>query len=256
MQRLHLTLDTPAENIALDEALLDAAEAAGNQNVGSSVEYLRIWESPTPLVVVGRSSRAEEVDFDFCRTRRIPVLRRSSGGAAIVAGPGCLMYAVVLSYDLRPEARGVHQSHDYVLARIVAALRAQLPAVAKAGTSDLVLQPATSNELPRKFSGNSLRVKRSHFLYHGTLLYDFDLALIPACLRVAPRQPDYRHERDHAAFVTNLPLPRADLLSALDAAWPTSKPATTESATNWPQDRVRELVQDRYRSSEWNLGGA
>ncbi len=32
----------------------------------------------------------------------IPVLRRASGGAAIVIGPGCLMYALVLSYELRP----------------------------------------------------------------------------------------------------------------------------------------------------------
>lgn len=250
MQRLLLTLDTPAENIALDEALLDTAEAADDQD-GATAEYMRIWESPTPLVVVGRSSRTDEVDLDFCRTRRIPVLRRSSGGAAIVAGPGCLMYAVVLSYDRRPEARGVHQSHDYVLARIVAALHSQLPNVAKAGTSDLVLQPATNNELPRKFSGNSLRVKRSHFLYHGTLLYDFDLALIPACLRVAPRQPEYRHERDHAAFVTNLPLPPETIVAALDAAWPTEGPLTP-----WPRQRVSELLRDRYGQAEWNLTNA
>ena len=26
-----------------------------------------------------------------------------------------------------------------------------------------------------KFSGNSLRVRRTHLLYHGTLLYDFSL---------------------------------------------------------------------------------
>ena len=123
MQRLQLTLDTPAENIALDEALLDEAEATG-----PDAEYLRIWESPTPLVVLGRSSRAaEEVDLDACRARGIPVLRRSSGGAAIVAGPGCLMYAVVLSYDRRPEARGIHQSHDYVLSRIITALAVASP---------------------------------------------------------------------------------------------------------------------------------
>ena len=130
-----LTLDTPAENIALDEALLDEAEARG-----PDAEFLRIWESPTPLVVLGRSSRvAEEVDLAACAERGIPILRRSSGGAAIVAGPGCLMYAVVLSYDRRPEARGIHASHGYVLDRLVAALRQHVPAVARAGTSDLVL---------------------------------------------------------------------------------------------------------------------
>jgi lipoate-protein ligase A len=245
MQRLHLTLDAPAENIALDEALLNEAEAAG-----PAAEFLRIWESSTPLVVLGRSSRvAEEVNLDACRTRGIPVLRRTSGGAAIVAGPGCLMYAVVLSYERRPEARGIHQSHDYVLDRIVAAIREHVPQVAKAGTSDLVLLTGTSTNTARKFSGNSLRVKRTHFLYHGTLLYDFDLALIPACLCTAPRQPKYRHARDHSDFVANLPLAQSALENILDATWPASG-----QLQPWPQAQVAELVETRYRLDDWNLG--
>ncbi|MGD9632094.1 MAG: biotin/lipoate A/B protein ligase family protein, partial [Pirellulales bacterium] len=242
MQRLLLTLGTPAENIALDEALLDEADASG-----PDAEYLRIWESPTPLVVLGRSSRAaDEVDLDACRTRGTEVLRRASGGAAIVAGPGCLMYAVVLSYERRPEARGIHPSHDYVLERIASALRKHASTVAKAGTSDLVLLPEDSQKLPRKFSGNSLRVKRTHFLYHGTLLYDFDLALIAACLRTAPRQPEYRQERDHANFVTNLPLAKSTLITALDTAWP-----TTGELSAWPKSRVSEVVRERYQSDDW-----
>ena len=47
------------------------------------------------MVVVGRSSRLdEEVHLDACRAAGVPVLRRPSGGAAIVSGPGCLMYAL------------------------------------------------------------------------------------------------------------------------------------------------------------------
>ncbi len=40
MHLLDLTLDSPIENIALDEALLDAAEAAPDENG----EVLRLWE--------------------------------------------------------------------------------------------------------------------------------------------------------------------------------------------------------------------
>ena len=50
--------------------------------------------------------------------QRIPILRRSSGGAAIVAGPGCLMYAVVLSYEARPELRDISRAHAFVLDRL------------------------------------------------------------------------------------------------------------------------------------------
>ena len=87
-----------AENLALDEALLEEAEAAAQP-----VETLRLWEARQHAVVIGRSSRmAAEVRGDVCRELNVPVLRRISGGAAVVVGPGCLMYAVVLSLRLRP----------------------------------------------------------------------------------------------------------------------------------------------------------
>ena len=244
MLRLALTLDTPAENLALDEALLDQAEAAG-----PTAEFLRIWESPEPLVVLGRSSRVtEEIDAAACAQRGIPILRRASGGAAIVTGPGCLMYAVVLSYDRRPEARGIHPSHRYVLDRLADALRPHAPKVAHAGTSDLVLLGGDGVHSARKFSGNSLRVKRTHFLYHGTLLYNFDLSLVTACLRTAPRQPEYRRAREHGDFVANLPLGREALEAALATAWPTAG-----ELKDWPREPVAELVRERYRRDEWNL---
>jgi lipoate---protein ligase len=238
MQRLMLTLDSPAANLALDEALLDLAEATSPE-----AEFLRVWESPQPAVVVGRSSRvAEEVDEAACRGRGVPILRRSSGGAAIVAGPGCLMYAVVLRYGERPQLRDLSQAHAFVIDRLVDGLRQRLPLAARQGTSDLAIGA-------RKFSGNSLRAKRTHFLYHGTLLYDFDLPLIATCLRVAPRQPAYRQSRDHADFVANLPLTKQDVEAALLAAWPTSS-----ELIDWPRERVAQLVRERYGRDEWNFG--
>jgi lipoate-protein ligase A len=135
MRRLNLTLSTPAENVALDEALLDWAEESA-----TDTEVLRIWESPAPLVVAGRSTRAhQEIDVAECTRRGIPILRRSSGGAAIVAGPGCLMYAVVLSLSLRPELRDITRAHNFVLDRLAAAFRAFDVPVRCAGTSDLVI---------------------------------------------------------------------------------------------------------------------
>ena len=62
MQLLDLTYPTPAENLACDEALLDEAEAGERAD-----EVLRLWESPQPMVVVGRSSHvAAEVRRDEC----------------------------------------------------------------------------------------------------------------------------------------------------------------------------------------------
>ena len=54
MQSVDLTLPTAAENVALDEALLELAEAGAGHD-----EYFRLWESPEPCVVVGRSSQID-----------------------------------------------------------------------------------------------------------------------------------------------------------------------------------------------------
>ena len=240
MQRLFLTLDSPAANLAVDEALLDWAE-----NMGPDAECLRVWESPVPIAVLGRSSRVDqEVDRQACTDYGVTLLRRTSGGATIVAGPGCLMYGVVLSQQRRPQLRGIHNAHAYVLDRIAASLQMHIDSVHRAGTSDLAFGSSPS----RKFSGNSLRVKKSHLLYHGTLLYNFDLPLISACLLTPPRQPAYRSARDHAEFVANLPLAKGELEAALLRAWPCDK-----DLQDWPQTLVQTLVRERYAFDDWNL---
>jgi len=237
MKLLDLTLNTPAENLALDEALLEEAEQAGSPR-----EVLRLWESPQPIVVVGRSSKVDvEVHRDQCRQRYIPILRRSSGGASIVAGPGCLMFSVLLSYQQRPVLRMIDQAHCYVLGMTCRALAKLTPGVEHRGTSDLVLAG-------RKCSGNSLRCKRNHLLYHGTLLYQFPLELIGNCLARPPREPEYRKGRSHADFVTNLPADAEQLRHALADAW-----QATEPPRPWPRELTQRLVDEKYSRAEWNF---
>jgi len=236
MQHLTLTLPEPAENLALDEAILEAAETSGHPR-----ETLRLWEPARPMVVIGRSSRLQdEVDVDACRELGIPILRRVSGGAAIVAGPGCLMYAVVLSYKNRPALRAIDRAHRFVLDTMAAALQPWIPAVRCRGTSDLAVDD-------RKVSGNSVRCRREHLLYHGTLLYDFPLELIDRCLKMPPRRPDYRADRDHGRFVTNLSLPPETIRQSLIAAW-----AADEPTNDWPRELTARLAAEKYGRQSWN----
>ncbi|MCD0461950.1 lipoate--protein ligase family protein [Roseiconus lacunae] len=187
-------LNVPAYQLAIDEAALSMAE------VGEIGTTFRTWELSSPTVILGRSSKIElETDREFCRRRGIGIYRRCSGGAAIVAGPGCLMYNVIVSLDEHPEASKIDRAHQLVMSRVLEAVKKQLPAARKQGICDLT-------EGDRKFSGNALRISRRHLLYHGTLLYDVDLEVLQRCLAFAPRQPDYRDGRDHGAFVTNVPL--------------------------------------------------
>jgi len=234
---LDLTLETPEENLALDEALLDKADEASCPN-----EVLRLWEPAQPMVVVGRSSRvSEEVDCEQCRRLGIPILRRCSGGATVLTGPGCLMYALVLSYERRPALQMISEAHRFVLQTVSDLLASVVSGVQPNGTSDLTVSG-------KKFSGNSMRAKRTHLLYHGTLLYDFPLGLITKCLRMPPRQPDYRQERSHDDFLANVSTSAAELRNAFKEGWKAQEPLRA-----WPRSRTEELVHARYSKQEWNF---
>jgi lipoate-protein ligase A len=158
------------------------------------------------------------------------------------------MYAVVLSYQVRPEVRVVEGAYRFVLGALAAALEPLVPGVVCRGRSDLAIGNL-------KFSGNSIRCKREHLLCHGTLLYDFSLGLIDRTLKMPPKEPAYRDGRPHEAFVTNLPLEveaiRRVLVGAFDAAEP---PANwpQELTADWPQELTARLLAEKYSRLEWN----
>lgn len=241
MRLLELTLATPEENLALDEALLEAAESSLIET-----ETLRLWSPASPLVVLGRSSNFDsEARAAECRCLGVPILRRTSGGATILTGPGCLMYAVVLNLERRPELRAIDQAHRFVLETNRVALGALVSGIERRGTSDLALGD-------RKFSGNSLRVRRNWLLYHGTLLFDFDLRSIGLLLGSPVRQPDYRQRRSHIEFVMNLPASHADLSAALKSAWNASEPLDFDASL---AELTARFVAEKYSRSDWNFKG-
>src|SRR6266581_3154496 len=122
MHFLDLALPTPAENLALDEALLLEAEA------GRSGEVLRLWEWPEYAVVLGSACRlAEDVDEPACQRDGVPILRRASGGGAVLLGNGCLCFGLVLDYEHSPALREVPSSYRFILQHLRDALVGVLP---------------------------------------------------------------------------------------------------------------------------------
>ena len=246
---LDIVLPTVEGNLALDEALLEAAHAGLLAR-----PVVRVWMATAPAVVLGSSSRIdEEVDRAACGRSGVAIVRRPSGGLSVVLGPGCLMWSVIAPRDGSDEAAGlaIDRIHAAMLEPLAAALRTAGRPVVRQGTSDLALaaggHPDAAGETPpRKVSGNALRVRRRGVLYHGTLLDEFDLDLVGRVLRHPPREPGYRAGRPHGAFLANLGLGRPRIEEAVRAAF-----GAVAAAADWPQDRVAALVRDRYADSAW-----
>lgn len=272
VQYCNLTLDTPERNLALDELLLNQAQS-GERNA----EVLRIWHARQQFIVLGRSSKAAvEVDLSAANAAGIPVLRRISGGATIMAAPGCMFYSALLSLELRPQLRMLDEAHRFVMQRVVDAIKPLRSDVQLDGTCDVVVpnipepqspvpqspEPATEPDVApevtphsasaekrlRKVSGNALRVQRDWLLYHGTLLLDMELSQIQTYLNHPPREPEYRLGRSHQDFIANLNVSASALDRSLQATWRCSQPYPPPTS-----EEIETLVAQKYALASWNL---
>ena len=236
MKYLELTFDDPAHNLACDEALFHWCEQIRAEGV------LRVWEPKNYFVVLGYSNKlATEVNASICAERGISVFRRFSGGGAVLQGPGCLNYTLVVKNE-RSEAFGdVAHAYAQVLKRHRSLIEGLISEPVRIqGISDLAIGG-------RKFSGNAQHRKHGYTLVHGSFLLNFDLALMEICLPMPSRQPAYRRGRSHQSFLRNLFLDSATIRVSLKREW-----QVDGELLEIPSRNIEELVNRRYACAEWN----
>lgn len=208
----------PDEQLAREWALFQSVEA------GELGGFWMCWEADRPVVVVGRNGRtSDEVIADACDADGVSVLRRFSGGGAVLLAAGCLSYAVAVPVDANPHLADVAASFRFLLGRIVSVLA--LPGLRMEGHADIAIDG-------RKVSGNAQRRGRRALIQHGTLLYDFDPVLAARYLKEPARQPVYRAGRRHAEFMANLPFDSATMRARLASAWAGLFPLLPEPEAN------------------------
>jgi lipoate---protein ligase len=232
---------SPAELLARDEVLLDHCEKTDHPG------FLTFWESTTYFVVLGYSKDLQkEVFEEECANSGIPILRRCSGGGTVLQGPGCFNYGLVLPIDSAPEFESITGANKHVMEKIRAVIGPLTRgAVCVQGHTDLTLDGL-------KFSGNAQRRKRRCLLFHGSFLLNFDLALISKTLRLPLQQPEYRGNRPHHSFLTNLNVDASKIESVLSNAWNVTKnsPAETQREISTV---IQELVSSKYSRDDWNF---
>ena len=233
---LDLTLPSPIENLALDEALHDEMDDVGGDPV------LRFWESDRHFVVLGPSCRRmDDVHIDACEADGVPVLRRASGGGTVLQGPGCLSYALILPLTLHPQLANIRSTNQFILERIAEAVHGWEPGTVFVGISDLAIDR-------RKISGNAQRRKRNALLFHGTILYAMQGDLVARYLKQPARQPEYREDRPHATFLRTIDASPVDLKHAIAKAWGADTPLDV-----WPEARMSESIRNVLRRSEESM---
>ena len=214
-----ITFKDASENIFYDQILLQSAED------GKSGEVLRFWESKEFFVVLGRISRVkDDVKLDEVHNKHTRIIRRISGGGAVLQGPGCLNYALVLSFEVNPLLRNIRKSYEFILGKICRALNKLNVKVEFEPVSDIAVGG-------RKFSGNAQARKRKYMLHHGTILYKFPLELMEEYLTMPKDQPPYRKGRSHKDFLANINLDPWDIKQAIASEFTGAKNEQDRSDT-------------------------
>ena len=168
-----------ATNMAVDEAIFEGVGA------GSSPPTVRVYAWEPPAVSVGHSQNASsELDLAACRERGFGVVRRPTGGRAVLHA-GEITYSVIGSAGVSPLGGSIPESYREIARALLAGLaeigvEAELAPVATASRNRGEVAPpcfvsAGRFEVVvggRKLVGSAQRRSGAAVLQHGSLLID------------------------------------------------------------------------------------
>lgn len=169
------------EQLALEEALLRADED----------NWCILNQGSSPAIVIGLSGKVEEIVET--NQARFPIIRRFSGGGAVVVDEHTLFSTLILRKDAVPcsLAPDAIMSWSY---QLYAQAFASVPLCLE--EHDYVLEG-------RKVGGNAQCFTKDRFLHHTSFLWDFSPEMMKV-LQQPRRQPHYRNNRSHEMFCTQL----------------------------------------------------
>lgn len=223
--------------MALDETLLES------HRLGLTPPTLRFYSWDPPALSLGYAQPLKEVDLEACREAGIAVVRRSTGGRAVLHR-GEFTYALIASEGFPPSVSGTYRKITEVLAQAIASLG--VPAdiapgkLTRAG-SPSCFQSATQADLValgRKLVGSAQTRRDGAFLQHGSLMLTQRPGEIQALLTSPSGEADATCLE---AVLGRLPS-REAIASAISRAVTAAWGVTLESGslTTWEEDRARE----------------
>jgi lipoate-protein ligase A len=151
----------------------------------------RFFEAQTSVIVMGASGSTKEIKTPSS----LPILKRRGGGGTVLLGPGVLVLTLGLVDPNRFETLSWGQKINQLW--IDALKKLGISSLSIKGLGDVAYQD-------RKIIGISLFRKGPIVIYQGSLLVDVDLNQIERHLNHPPSEPDYRQNRSHRDFLTNL----------------------------------------------------
>ncbi|MEA3377853.1 MAG: DUF116 domain-containing protein [Chloroflexota bacterium] len=240
---------TAAENMALDEAIL---EARSQNLVPNTLRFLQF--RPRCTLVGYHQTVEQEVRLDFCRAHGVEVNRRITGGGALFWDESQLGWEIYAPVDHPRLPRRLEDLYAFLCRGAVRGLE-------RLGVR-ATFRPQNDVEVDgRKISGTGGTEMNGAFLFQGTLLVDFDVDTMLRALRIPTeklkdKEVDSVKERVTClAWELGHTLPLPDIKAALAAGFAETLgvefvPAPLKEAE---QHLLAEKLP-RFRSEAWIYG--
>lgn len=240
-------------NMALDEALARLVAS------GSSPPTLRFYTWDPPALSLGYFQGLAEVDFEACRRLGIDVVRRPTGGRAVLHDRE-LTYAVILPFQGKWAEVSVPESYRVLSRGLLLGLR-------RLGVeAELSRQPDASRHQPsfcfltstryelqvwgRKLVGSAQRRFHGSLLQHGSILLEFQPEPLCAVLRLKVEAEVLRAKVGSLKEILGVSLPQPILEEAILRGFEEAFEIRFEEGTlSWEELKLaQELLKTQYTS--------
>ena len=241
---VHEKAVSPRMNLALDE-VLTARVGAGLRN-----PTLRIWEWNESAVVIGSfQSYRNEVDPEGAARHGYDVVRRISGGGAMMMGAGS-----IVTYSLYVPASLVSgmtfaDSYAFLDDWVLHALRSL--------GIDATYQPLNDIASPKGKIGGAAqkRLAGGGVLHHATMSYDMDGQVMTEVLRIGREKLSDKGTTSAAKRVDPLRsqtgLPREAIIERLKDTFATLYGAEPGRITDEEYAEAQALVESKFATDAW-----
>lgn len=260
-------VSTGAMNMAIDEAVM--VHCAN----GDSPPTLRFYRWEPATLTLGYFQKADrDVDFEGCARLGIDVVRRLTGGRAVLHDQE-LTYSVILAREGSPLPESVSKSYRILSQGLLVGFDLlDIPVTfskppargAKLGSSAACFDALSSYELEaqgKKIVGSAQARRFGAILQHGSILNDLSVDRLFATMkdsdfqRLARARESFLQKATSIRHVTGSTRPWEQLVDAFREGFRQGLCVDFEETDLSPSEwaMARQLEQEKYSTDDWNL---
>jgi lipoate-protein ligase A len=242
-------------NMALDEAICEAVRK------GLSPPTLRIYKWKRPTLSLGYFQKLSDIDLDYCAGKDYPVVRRLTGGRAILHDDE-LTYSFCAKKDTLSFNGDLHNDYTVISSALVGGLKqfgvnAEMSFVRKRAAdqkSPACFKVISYGEVTvnnKKVIGSAQKRYKNGFLQHGSLLFGFNEQELRNILQESEGDDfssigsvtECADKESYNKLISSL---KRSFENALDTKM------ITDGPTDYEMKLTEELGSKKYSTGKWN----